>query len=111
MLQEQIFTYIRQNTMIIVLAAGGVAFLLLLVVLVQVTRTRREVHKICKKIRKYFDVIMSEDAKEEQKKEPQREADMQVPVYQQTKDWKKEQEEMKKEEDVKILMDVISEVF
>lgn len=110
-MQEQIFTYIRQNTMIIAMAAGGVAFLLLLIVLVQVTRTKREVHKICKKIRRYFDVILSEDTKEEPKKEPKRDVDMQVPVYQQDKDWQKEQEERKKEEDVRILMDVISDVF
>ena len=82
MLQEQVLLYIRENWMMIRMAAAGIGFLLLFVVWIQVTRTRREVHKICKKIRKYFEVILAEDTQEEEivSKETEEEAPL-PPVY------------------------------
>jgi len=82
----------------------------LLLIFIQVTRTRYEVHKICKKIKKYFDVILTES---EPEAEPVKETETaeQIPVYRTAEDWKKEQELKKREEDAKLLMDVISEVF
>ena len=110
MLQGQIIPYIRENTIVTALAAGIVILFLLLLIFIQVTRTRYEVHKICKKIRKYFDVILSDSEPEH---EPVKEADTeeQIPVYQTADDWQRQQEERKREEDAKLLMDVISEVF
>ncbi len=113
MLQE-IILYIRENMMFVACAAFGVTMLLLLIILIQVGRTRREVHKICKKVRKYFEVILSEDESEEQKKTAQPEVaveEVPLPVYQTQKEQLMQQEEEKRERDAKILMDVISEVF
>ncbi len=111
MLQEQVLLYIRENWITIRMAAAGIGFLLLFVVWIQVTRTRREVHKICKKIRKYFEVILAEDTQEEEtvSKETAEEAPL-PPVYK-TSEEQKQQEDRKKAEDAKLLMDVISEVF
>lgn len=107
---DQIMLYVRENTMITAMAAGVSILFLLLLVLLQVTRTRREVHKICKRIRKYFDVVFTE---EEPIAEPVKEAaqEVQIPVYKTQEELQKEQEEQKKAEDARLLMEVISEVF
>ena len=55
MVQEQIMLYIRENAVAAAALTGII--LLLLLVLIQVTRTRQEVHKICQKIRRYFEEI------------------------------------------------------
>lgn len=109
MLQEQIMLYIRENTMILAMSAGIIVLFLLLLVLVQVTRTRREVHKICKKIRRYFDVVLSE---EEQTPVPEEvPQDMQILESQTEDEWQRQQERRQAEADAQLLMDVISEVF
>ena len=107
---DQIMLYVRENTMVTAMAAGVSILFLLLLVLLQVTRTRREVHKICKRIRKYFDVVFTE---EEPIAEPVKEAarEVQIPVYKTQEELQKEQEEQKKAEDARLLMEVISEVF
>lgn len=109
MLQEQFMLYIRENTQVLAVSAGAAVFFLLLLTLVQVTRTRREVHKICKKIRRYFDVILSEETPEP---EPEAEPEN-VPVMQcQTEEeLLRQQEQRQAEADARLLMDVISEVF
>lgn len=108
MLQEQMILYVRENVLLIV---GGVSLLVLLLVFIQVTRTRREVHKICKKIRKYFDVVLSEDTTETVKEEKCEDTDQKVPVYQISEEEGRKQEQQKKAADAKLLMDVIQEVF
>jgi len=107
---DQIMLYVRENTMVTAMAAGVSILFLLLLVLLQVTRTRREVHKICKRIRKYFDVVFTE---EEPIAEPVKETaqEVQIPVYKTQEELQKEQEEQKKAEDARLLMEVISEVF
>ena len=61
-------------------------------------------------IRKYFDVVFTE---EEPIAEPVKEAaqEVQIPVYKTQEELQKEQEEQKKAEDARLLMEVISEVF
>ena len=113
MQQEQMILYIRENIMTIALTAGGIVLLIWLFILVQVTRTRREVHKVCKKIYRYFEVILADEAAEEAEASPVNEAvsaDAQIPQQQAPKETP-QQRAHKTEEDVKLLMDVISEVF
>ncbi|MCI9209097.1 MAG: hypothetical protein HFI83_00170 [Eubacterium sp.] len=110
MLQDEIVLYIRENPVLTAVIAGTAVILLLLLVLIQVTRTRREVHKICKKIRKYFDVILTEDVPEAAEAPKDTEEGTQIPVYQ-TSEERMEQGEDRETEDIKLLMDVISEVF
>ena len=64
MQQEQIILYLRENIVAVAMWAGGIVLFIWLLILFQVTRTRREVHQICKKIRKYFEVILAEDTQE-----------------------------------------------
>lgn len=110
MQQEQLILYLRENMEMIVIAAGGISLLIWLLIFIQVTRTRREVHNICKKILRYFDVILADDAKEEAP--PQKEApeNTKLAVYEAAKQ-PDAQEAKKNEEDAKLLMEVISEVF
>lgn len=107
---DQIMIYIGENTKMIVLGAGTIVFLLLLVILFQVTRTRREVHKICKKIRKYFDVILAEEEPKEKSVQETAE-NTQIPVYKTSDEWEKQQAEQKNAQDAQLLMEVISEIF
>lgn len=108
---EQMILYIRENTLLVSLAVGAVTLFLLLLVFIQVTRTRCEVHKICKKVQKYLDVIFAEDGSEDKAEEPANE-EVSTPVYQTPEECQKQQEAKKKaEEDAKLLIDVISEVF
>lgn len=108
MLQEQIMLYIRENAALLSVYGLAAALFLLLLVLVQVTRTRREAHKICKKILKYFDVVLSgEDQEPEMREEPA----VQVAERGEEDDWEERQKRQKAEEDAQLLMDVLSEVF
>ena len=109
MLQEMIL-YIRGNLVTTALIAGGVLFFLLLVILIQVSRTKHEVHKICKKIRRYFEVVLDGTPETESEQADALET-AKVPVYQTTTGRQKEAEEQRKSEDAKLLMDVIQEVF
>lgn len=109
MFQEQILLYIRENTAAAAVLAGIVFWLLL--IFIQVTRTRREVHKICEKIRKYFDVILSEDETELPEAEERNYEETQIPVYQTAEEQQTEREDSREREELKVLMDVISEVF
>ena len=113
MQQEQVILYIRENLMTIAMVSGGIVLGVWLLILFQVTRTRREVHKICKKIRRYFDVILAEDPKEEQQPTEEPVSDnTRIPVYQVAEEPSiEEQKAEKSEEDIRLLMDVISEVF
>lgn len=109
MLQEMIL-YIRENLVTTALIAGGVLFFLLLVILIQVSRMKHEVHKICKKIRRYFEVVLDGIPETESEQDDALET-VKVPVYQTTKRRQKEAEKQQTSEDAKLLMDVIQEVF
>lgn len=124
MFQNQLYAYIRENEWMLAAVAAAVLLFLLLLILFQVSRTRREVHKICKKVRRYFEVILSEP---QEKVEPQREAApreeeeqsrAEIPVYRisgenalRQESGKKEEKQLKEQRDAKLLMDIIQEVF
>ena len=113
MLQEQILSYIRENAVMVAVVSGGIGLFLLLIMLVQVSGMRREIRKICKKIRQYFDVVLADTPIEEAqaKEDCPKEAQVQAEACQTAEDIERQNEERKKEEDMKLLMDVISEVF
>lgn len=112
MLQEQIFLYIRENTLLTAVWSGFAVVVLLLLVLIQVTRTKREVHKICKKVQRYFEVILTEEVQEPVAAEEEPVLEMPVPVSQTAEEIKlQEEEKIRETEELRILMDVISEVF
>ena len=113
MQHEQIFLYIRENLMTVAMVSGGIVFMIWLMILFQVTRTRREAHKICKKIQQYFDVILADDPQEEQPlPEESTLENTQVLATQAAAAPSIQAEEApKSEEDVKLLMEVLSEVF
>lgn len=108
MVQEQIMLYIRENAVAAAALTGII--LLLLLVLIQVTRTRQEVHKICQKIRRYFEVILAGDEETSVVEEASPE-EIQIPVYQTMEEKQETEEDSKDREELKLLMEVISEVF
>lgn len=118
MFQDQILFYIRENQMMLTLIGEAVVLLLLLVVFIQVSRTRREVHKICKKIRKYFEVILAEPTEKEPDGQALEDEQEEVPIYQTPASVAKQLEQtagaeklQKEQRDAKLLMDIIQEVF
>ena len=109
MVQEQIMLYIRENAVAVVVLTG--MFFLLLLVFVQVRQTRQEVHKICEKIRRYFEVILAEEDEEAPVVEEASSEEIQIPVYQTMEAEQEKEEDSKDREELKLLMEVISEVF
>ena len=109
MVQEQIMLYIRENAVAVVVLTG--MFFLLLLVFVQVRQTRQEVHKICEKIRRYFEVILAEEEEEAPVVEEASSEEIQIPVYQTMEAEQEKEEDSKDREELKLLMEVISEVF
>lgn len=109
MFQEQIMLYIRENAVAAVALTGLI--LLLLLVLIQVTRTRQEVHNICEKVRRYFEVILAEEEEEAPVVEEASSEEIQIPVYQTMEERQEKEEDSKDREELKLLMEVISEVF
>lgn len=102
--------YVRENQFMMTWIVAGVFGLCLLWILFQVTLTRREVHKICKKVRKYFDVILTEEeCRETVKLEEIEPESVKAPLYESEMDYKNEK--LKKQRDAELLMEVISEVF
>lgn len=109
MFQEQLVLYIRENAVAAVSLTGII--LLLLLVLIQVTRTRQEVHKICEKVRRYFEVILAEEEEETPVVEEASSEEIQIPVYQTMEEGQEKEADSKDREELKLLMEVISEVF
>ncbi|MCI9378909.1 MAG: hypothetical protein HFI06_10405 [Eubacterium sp.] len=110
MQQEQMIQYLRENMVIVAMAAGGICLFIWLLVLIQVTRTRREVHKICEKIRRYFEVILADDTKEEVPEQKEPPENIQPTVCEAAEE-APAGDAKKNEEDAKLLMEIISEVF
>lgn len=118
MFQDQILFYIRENQMMLTLIGEAVLLFFLLVVMIQVSRTRREVHKICKKIRKYFQVILTEPEEKESDGQALEDDREEIPIYQTPASVAKQLEQaagaerlQKEQKDAKLLMDIIQEVF
>lgn len=120
MFQNEMIAYIRENQFMFELAAAGVFLVLVLAVWIETIRIKREVHGVCKKIKRYFEVILKEETKETGAEELKTDELEQIPVYHTTDPSvairKKEsrqttEEEMQKQRDAKLLMDVIQDVF
>lgn len=108
MLQEEITWYLRENGIIIAMVVCGVLLCMLSTLLFQVIRTRREVHKTCKKVRKYFEVILTDESEEiftanDAKEKP-------ILEYRMREECSREKDQ-KQAEEARLLMDVIQEVF
>ncbi|MDE6903794.1 MAG: hypothetical protein K2P76_02415 [Lachnospiraceae bacterium] len=123
---EKVLTYIGENHILLEILVAGVLLLILLSALFQLSRMKREVRKICRQVRRYLDVVMSEDTgrdTEEEEEEieedvPEAELDLQqIHTYQRRRDLepvKKSQrteEERQSQKDAELLMEVISDVF
>lgn len=123
---EKVLTYIGENHILLEIIVAGVLLLILLSALFQLSRMKREVRKICRQVRRYLDVVMSEDTgrdTEEEEEEieedvPEAELDLQqIHAYQRRRDLepvKKSQrteEERQSQKDAELLMEVISDVF
>ena len=101
--------YIRENQFMLMGITTGIIGVCLLWILIQVSLTRHEVHKICKKIRKYFEIVLKEDEEILHTEENTEKEEYAAPIYEAVSDY--EQEQKKKQRDAELLMEVISEVF
>lgn len=109
MLMNEVTAYIRENQMMVMAAVVGIMILFLCIILFQVARTHRKVHKICKKIRKYFDVILTEEPASVSQAVCENPAENQELKY--AESIQSQKESLQKQKDAKLLMDVISDVF
>ena len=123
---EKVLTYIGENHVLLEMIVVGVLLLILLSALFQLSRMKREIRKICRQVRKYLDVVMSEDTEAEAEEEeeeaeeemPEPEIEMQpIHTYQRrlefepVKKSQKSEEEKQSQKDAELLMEVISDVF
>ena len=123
---EKVLTYIGENHVLLEMIVVGVLLLILLSALFQLSRMKREIRKICRQVRKYLDVVMSEDTEAEAEEEeeeaeeemPEPEIEMQpIHTYQRRREFEKVKKSQKSEEekqsqkDAELLMEVISDVF
>lgn len=130
MYQEQIIFYIRQHLTEVEFITAGIAMLLLFAIFIRVVRTGREVHAVCKKVRRYFEVILADAPETENTPEsavkPAKEdafEQTEIPVYeraaarenipseQSRKTDGKDRSRRQDEQDMRLVMDVIREVF
>ncbi len=75
---EKVLTYIGENHVLLEMIVVGVLLLILLSALFQLSRMKREIRKICRQVRKYLDVVMSEDTEAEAEEEEE-EAEEEMP--------------------------------
>lgn len=115
---EQMFTYISQNIILCMTAAFGILLLFQLFIFLETVRTKRELHGICKRIRRYFDVILQEEKTSEEETEDIFERENDIPVYTTAdeearifEERKKQEEFLQRQKDAKLIMDVIQDVF
>ena len=120
---EKVLTYIGENHVLLEMIVVGVLLLILLSALFQLSRMKREIRKICRQVRKYLDVVMSEDTEAEEEEEaeeemPEPEIEMQpIHTYQRRREFEpvkksqKSEEEKQSQKDAELLMEVISDVF
>ena len=123
---EKVLTYIGENHVLLEMIVVGVLLLILLSALFQLSRMKREIRKICRQVRKYLDVVMSEDTEAEAEEEeeeaeeemPEPEIEMQpIHTYQRSREFEpvkksqKSEEEKQSQKDAELLMEVISDVF
>ena len=118
---EKVLTYIGENHVLLEMIVVGVLLLILLSALFQLSRMKREIRKICRQVRKYLDVVMSEGTEaeaEEEEEMPEPEIEMQpIHTYQRRREFEpvkksqKSEEEKQSQKDAELLMEVISDVF
>ncbi|MCM1257940.1 MAG: hypothetical protein NC307_08815 [Roseburia sp.] len=121
---EKMLTYIGENHIMLEMIVVGVLLLLMVSVSLKVSRMRKDVRGICKQVRRYLDVVLSEDSEngileDETEEEMQPEAvDLQqIHTYQRKKEEEPPRqnqrpgEDLQSQRDAELLMEVIQDVF
>ena len=121
-------TYIGENHILLEIITVGILFLLILAALIQLSRMKKEVSRICKQVRKYLDVVLADNTEEEEEEAEEEYIEEAVPeekaqikeirTYQRKKEQSEPEKVQRKAEDARqsqrdaeLLMDVISDVF
>ncbi len=125
---EKVTTYIGENHILLEIITVGILFLLILAALIQLSRMKKEVSRICKQVRKYLDVVLADNTEEEEEEAEEEYIEEAVPeekaqikeirTYQRKKEQSEPEKVQRKAEDARqsqrdaeLLMDVISDVF
>lgn len=119
---EKMLTYIGENHIMLEMIVVGVLLLFMVSVLWKVTRMKKDVRAICAQVRRYLDVVMSEDVEDEILEEeseeelPKEDVDLEmIHAYQKKKETEtsrqRAQEEKQSQRDAELLMEVIQDVF
>jgi len=127
---EKVTTYIGENHILLEIITVGILLLLILAALIQLSRIKKEVSRICKQVRKYLDVVLADNTEEEEEEAgaeeeyieetvPEEKAQIkEIRTYQRKKEQSEPEKVQRKAEDsrqaqrdAELLMDVISDVF
>lgn len=119
---EKMLTYIGENHIMLEMIVVGVLLLFMVSVLWKVTRMKKDVRAICAQVRRYLDVVMSEDVEDEILEEeseeeiPEEDVDLEmIHAYQKKKETEMSRQRVKEERqsqrDAELLMEVIQDVF
>lgn len=119
---EKMLTYIGENHIMLEMIVVGVLLLFMVSVLWKVTRMKKDVRAICAQVRRYLDVVMSEDVEDEILEEeseeeiPEEDVDLEmIHAYQKKKETEmsrqRAKEERQSQRDAELLMEVIQDVF
>lgn len=119
---EKMLTYIGENHIMLEMIVVGVLLLFMVSVLWKVTRMKKDVRAICAQVRRYLDVVMSEDVEDEILEEeseeeiPGEDVDLEmIHAYQKKKETEmsrqRAKEERQSQRDAELLMEVIQDVF
>ena len=119
---EKMLTYIGENHILLEMIVVGVLLLFMVSVFLKVSRMKKDVRAICTQVRRYLDVVLSEDAESETLEEEaeeemsEEEVDLeQIHTYQKKKETEASSQRMKEERqsqrDAELLMEVIQDVF
>lgn len=119
---EKMLTYIGENHIMLEMIVVGVLLLFMVSVLWKVTRMKKDVRAICAQVRRYLDVVMSEDVEDEILEEeseeelPEEDVDLEmIHAYQKKKETEmsrqRAKEEKQSQRDAELLMEVIQDVF
>lgn len=119
---EKMLTYIGENHIMLEMIVVGVLLLFMVSVSWKVTRMKKDVRAICAQVRRYLDVVMSEDVEDEILEEeseeeiPEEDVDLEmIHAYQKKKETEmsrqRAKEERQSQRDAELLMEVIQDVF
>lgn len=122
LIPQKAITYIGENHILLEMIVVSVLILFMAAVFLKLSHMKKEVRQICRQVKRYLDVVLSEETEEEESLEevqPEEVDLQQIHTYQRKKESEPEQSNQRIQEerqnqsqrDAELLMEVIQDVF